>query len=78
MGTGISDVIFSAPFAIILFQQPDEHHDPDSEFGRKEMEMGSLPSPFGTKLHKTIYLVLVKVSEKLIQKSLPGTRAFSI
>lgn len=49
-------------------QQPGDHHKPDSEFGRKEMEMGSLPSPFGTKMLKTIYLVLVKVAGKLIQK----------
>lgn len=48
-------------------QQPGDHHNPDSEFGRKEMEMASLPAPFGTRMLKTIYLALVKVSEKLIQ-----------
>lgn len=48
-------------------QQPGDHHDPDSEFGGKEMEMAGLPASFGTRMLKMMYLELVKVSEKLIQ-----------
>lgn len=72
MGAGISDVIFSCSFcyyptSAVHAQQPGDHHNPDSEFGRKEMEMASLPASFGTRMLKMMYLEFVKVSEKLIQ-----------